>query len=447
MNRLRLFSLLGVLGAFVTSGVVAAAAPGAIAPLSGLLTIRAALEQAISHNPSVREARERAQEAESLVGVSLAPSLPQLSAGLNATYRKDPLNAGNAAFGGEAYNVYDVNLKAAQSLYSGGSLLSSLSDAKKEQRIRSFDVEVAERDLSVQVIQAYYSILLSQRRVSTLIETRGVEKEVLGVAKHREAIGRSQYLDVLQIQTLLALLEPKIAQAQNSVKVAAAQLAELLGEQQITEWKLPDQLVSVDGRCLIKNTGAQLPELKRAASLRDQFEDRRDTSFAKYLPKLDLVGTWGRNSYVKTDLLDSYSTYWTLGFQVSVPIFSGLASVFERRQLASQAAQLEIDESKVRSEKSLAQILARQDLELAMKVASASKEAFSLAEKTLTEALRKYRLATIDYQQFLTTQSNYLEAVSALDQSKYDTLLASAKYCAASGIPVSELVTLLEANP
>ncbi len=69
------------------------------------------------------------------------------------------------------------------------------------------------------------------------------------------------------------------------------------------------------------------PEYKRALADLDRVEALSSATMGDHYPKLDLFGTWGRAGSRKSDLSDSFSTKWSYGLQLSVPLFSGLSSV------------------------------------------------------------------------------------------------------------------------
>ncbi len=412
-----------------------------------LLSLQSALDRAIESNPQVVEARERWRGASASVGYSVASSLPQVGLFGSAQSKKDPLNLGNPAFGGEPYNFYDFNLKISQSLFSGGSLWASLSDAQSDETLRRLDLEILEREISLQVIQIYYRILLEQRNFAALEKSREVQLELFSLSKKKLNIGRAQVLDVLEIETQLALLEPKLSLARHAIRTAAAELAQLLGERTVSEFKVPDQLpnasLSLATQKLKRKT---LPEFERAVNLRLQAEARRTITLSKYLPKLDAVGLLGRSSFVKNDLLDEYSTYWAVGLQLSIPILMGGGSFFERRQLNSVLAQAEIQELRIQDERILEQIKAKESFDFSSQNRVASEQAYGIAQKALIEAQKNYKLATLDYSQFFRIQQNALEAEMAFQRTKFDLLVSAARLCAASGMPVREWAKVVEAK-
>ena len=409
------------------------------------LNIQDAIEQALSRNPDVNNDRERIKEDEKNIDYAYSQLFPTVVGTGTGTRQKDAVVTGNANFGGNAYNNYNVAIKASQPLYVGGAITAGLGVVKKDKQIREKDLEVVERDLSVQVIEAFYTVLLNQQLVALLNQTLAVEKESLATTQKYARIGRSQLLDVLQIKTQIALLYPQITSTENTMKNSAAQLTTLLHENQARTVKLQGDLKTVDfnGVMALVANRRELPEVIRSRLQISQFDDQKTVTLAPNYPSLALVGTIGRSANTQSDLLNDYSTQWSVGLQLTIPIFSGLSSIYQRAALNDQTTELEFGQQKLLDTVSFNQVQAERNLGTAKTVLDRSREAAELSDQSLNEARRDYRLQTISYLQFLTSEQNYLAAESAYIQAKYGYIDAVAKFFQTSGIALSNLVQLL----
>jgi outer membrane protein TolC len=79
----------------------------------------------------------------------------------------------------------------------------------------------------------------------------------------------------------------------------------------------------------------------------------------------------------------------------------------------------------------------------AVSVLKSDEEAFSLAEAALKESQRQYRLQNITTITLVTNQQNYLLASSALDNAKYQYIVAAGALFVAKGVPMDQLVAML----
>lgn len=434
-------------GWLTLSIMMGASVHAATAPASSQSwTLHSAVEAALSHSPSVHAAQLKLKESDGAISLASTTIFPTIGANVAAMYRKDPLNTGNPLFGGEPYNTYDFNFRLTQPLYSGGQLKAGLEIARKDLRQRELELGIARRDLTLRVIQAFYGTLLLERRIDTLKRNQAFQNDLLKTAQSRYRSGMSRMLEVLQIKTQLALLAPSIARAENDIQVRAAELAQLLGIASTTEIRLEGALEPADwvkATEAAKGSQRAIAELERAGVIESQAEDRKDFQLAKHFPRVEGVGTWGRSSFVKSDLLDEFSTYWTVGLQASIPIFSGLSSFRERSILAAQQEQASAERERVREQVSLEQIRAQKELDVVKSILAASRTALDFANEAMKEAKFTYRNGTSTYLQLYESQKNLTDAEFAYDQARVDAILAQARYFNASGWEISALVPLL----
>ncbi|HAR43956.1 MAG TPA: hypothetical protein DCS07_15195 [Bdellovibrionales bacterium] len=428
----------GAAGFLFVSAYVSAAVPTAV------MTIKLARDAAFAYNPDLRSTRERLVELRAVKSQAISHLFPSISASGNASHRKDAAN-GAAAFGGEPYNVYRLGVDLAQPLFDGGASFAALSQVRKEQGIRNYDLQIAERELTLTVVQAFYTVILNERTLFNLRKNYEIEKKVLVTAQDRYRIGRGQLLDVLQIKTQMALLDPKIAEAQKNLETSVATFANLTGVQGGGSVSLTGGLdLPLDQFQKRAPQAVTLPEIERIHLQQLQFPDIRKISLAKHYPQLSATGSWARSAFAKQDLLNGYSSAWSVGLQLSVPLFSGLSSFWEREQLASQEAQLSISEYRTVDASALNQIRAEKELTLRRELVMATKKATEYSIESLREAEKNYRLQTADYLKLLQAQQNHLDAQASFDHARYNFIVAVARYFAATGLPLDEVIAWLE---
>lgn len=413
-------------------------------------TISAAVNAALEHDPGVRGAREKKNEIEATYRMASSSLFPTLTNTDTAYIKKDQVNLGSSAFGGESYNYYQLQLTASQPLLDM-ALLPAIRAGDKQLEIAQYDVEIAERELAKNVVQSFYSLLLNQRKLAMLRRTEEVENKILATAKERYRIGRSKILDVLQIKTQLALLDPQISQTLSQIEIASANLANLVGAHNLKvisihgTLDMPNMVEYAKGLpARLKDAKIRLAELEKISKQLEQISDINSVTLAKHYPRLAMNGTWGRSSYTKSDLMEDYSTAWNVNLQVTIPLFSGLSSFHERKQLASREAQLEIQQSQSIDNASLNQITAEKNLIASSDVIVSSKLASEYARESLVEAEKEYRLSISDLISYLTVETSFLSAETAFDQAKFGFIDSISKFYIASGLPLLEFVQWLD---
>lgn len=426
---------------------VVAPAPAPAATPAVPLTIGKAVAVALQRNTSILLSREKVTELDAVKSQTYSALFPNLSLTGTALERKDPITSPLALFGGNSYNNYTLSLQIAQPIWASGALTGAIGVAKSNRAAADIDQEIAHRELTLNVIQAFYGVILHQRNLATLEREKKVDEELIKAIQDKYKTGRAQLLDVLQTKTQVALLTPRIAQARNQVQISATQLSIFLGNREASEIAVSGSLDSPDRKQLeseLKVRPLRLLENEKAEEALRLIDSTRQVTLAKDLPYLGGVATYGRSSYVKTDLFNDEATQWTIGLQLNVPLFSGLSSIHQRHAFASQEAQLAINRAGIVDATQLAQIQAVRNLDISQETIETTILAHGLAEQSLTEARRNYRLGTITLIQYQTSQSQLLDAEVSLDQSRFDYIVNLSKYATSMGLPASELVARLE---
>ncbi len=413
---------------------------------SSPLTLHQAVQQALSNNPSLHLASERVVEAHTQIPLARSTLFPTLLLEGTGQNRKDAANSNTVRFDGDPYNQYTLDFKLTQPILTFG-IFSGVGAQAKERDLRQLDREINARELTSQLLQSYFQMILNTRLVDTLLRQESIVKESLATAQRRERTGRGQLLDVLQVKTQIALLQSKIADARNQLEISSAQLATLMGTPDIKSITVKNILeapeLAVVDRALVQHP-ALLPELEQNRISIDEIADKRAVIWGQNLPKLFATADYGYTAYKKSDLLDDSGHAWSVMVTLDIPIFSGLSSLYQRQQLAAQERELYYSRKNIEDQASLQQVSNRKSLETAQASIKSGVDALELAKASSAEANRSYRLATIDFVNFLTVQQSLVEAESSLNQFKYNYLVALVKYFVASGQSLSDLLDLLE---
>jgi outer membrane protein len=409
------------------------------------LNLKEAVGMAIDNNPSLKQTAETINQGDAQTDFVRAGLFPNLSTIVKGSENKDAANA-TPKFNGDTYNSYTTDVHLTQTLYQFGAL-AAVSTADKATAINKLNTEIAGRDLTNQVIQAYFQVVLNKRNVDTLKRQEKILRESVSTTEHRAQTGRSQLLDVLQVKTQLAVLVSQIEAAENQLQISAASLANLLGDTRAREFHVRDTLEAPELSVIdheVNFKGFRLPELEVNRLSLEQNKDQKMITIGTNLPNIALTGDYFYNAYTQSDLFQGESASWSVGVALTIPIFSGLSSIYQLRGLASQKTQLEYNRVNIENSTNLNQVSSRKNLETAKDAIIQGKEALRLAIDSSNEARRKYQLATIDFLQFLTVQQTYVQTEQSYNQFKFNYVQALANYYVASGQDINKLVDLLE---
>jgi outer membrane protein TolC len=438
MSRRSSINIFYFCGLFLALSPVVKAAP---------LTVRAAVDQALARNAGLQEAKEKYNQGRFTAWGGWSTLLPAVNLEGSGAHRKDSVankTPGSVAFGGEPYNLYSVNVKGSQPIFVWGSL-AAVRKAGYQRDTEAAELEIAERSAIRETISAFYKVVIQERAIQILLDQEKAVRDALDMAQTRLRLAGGRKLDVLQMRTQLALLKPKIERARIDFATSAANLAHVLGEQEKPELEVRNSIPSLKGK-VTPSGDFRLPELERLRLNREIVDSDKSIALGRHLPQVKLLGDYGFLNYTKATLFEEAARSWSVQVMVTLPLFSGLSSIFERRALNAREAQLDFEEVTLRNDLNLKQIESRKSMEAAEASLASAEEAASLAQQSMVQGRQDFRLGIIDFLQYLQVQESQLEAAMSLNQLKYDTIVAYANYYAASGRPLGELVNLLVAE-
>lgn len=411
-----------------------------------VLKLKTALETSLAANPVIQTIRERETQAKAEIPAARSVIFPTLTATVSGTRTKDAVNIGTPRFGGDPFNIYGSGLKLNQTLFQVGSL-SAITVAKQEAEISKLNTEISARDLTSTVIQGYFLVVLYSRNVETLVAQQKIAQEAVVTARRREHIGRGSALEILQSKTQLALLDGHLETARNLLQEATASLAHLMGDTTSANYTIEDKMEAPEISALnliIDLKNYKIPEITLSELNIEKIDSQKQILWGQNLPSLSLVGNYAFSNYVQSDLYNENAAAWSVGLQLTIPLFSGFSTIYKQRSLDSQKAQYFLNKQATINQLSYQQITSRKKLETAHASIKTGQEALKLATASVTEARRNFNLANIDFLQFLSVQQAHVEAQQALNQYKYNYIVALTNYFAASGQDMQKLVELIE---
>lgn len=423
------------------------------------MTLKQAVDRALEQDASVQTEEQKVIQAEKTYSSAISGIFPTITGNVTANYRKDSVGASGVgvAFGGTPYNQYIGQLVLNQPIYHGGAIWAGLQNASLARDVEHYRLDEISRVAAAKTFEAYLQTLLAKRKLDSYREIERIEIDSLNLTQKRLRTGRSQKLDLLQSKTVIALLMPKIAQAERDMKLTTATLARLihfLDKDKITleneifdvpTLKADTKVGSVEKEYELKNPDSNIhPQLARLKAQEKQTGYLKDIALAPHFPQLNFVGTLGRTTFRKIDLADNGYNAWSLGLQLSIPLFSGLSSFSDSKVQAAKMKEAEIELADAFEAQSLTEVQAKENYETSKTVLRASREAFEIANESLKEAKKSYSFSTIDQAQFLSIHQNFLDARIAYDQSKYDVWISLSKYFDALGLKQYDLINLYD---
>lgn len=391
------------------------------------------VSEALVHNADLHSAAARFAQSIAEARIAGADQLPSVGLGLNGTRQKIS-SFGPTSTGGIRFDNYDLALNLGWELDLWGQLRNRTSAALALVEGSQAELRGARLSLAAQVSKSWFNYSEAQQQLALAQRTAQAYAENLKTFEARYRRGLSEGLDLRRIRTQSASAEAEVQSRRRALDYAARSLEILLGRypaaniaSTATLPELPKAIPSgLPADLLNRRPDLITAERRLAAVDKELSATRKDL-----LPKISLTTSGGSSSQEFNNLLDSDFSIWSLGANLTQPIFQGgriLANIDRSKALREQAtanyrstalrAFLEV-ESTLAAERFLQNEHAH--------LARAAKEA------TATEQIAwdRYRNGTTDFINVLDTQrtanasrSRLLAIRNLLLQNRIDLYLA-----------------------
>ena len=370
------------------------------------------VQQALTNNRELRIAVARVREYRALRGVARGDLFPQLSANGSASENQ-------AAFGDfpvQTYNVVKLTADLSWELDFWGRLRRQTEAASLDLKGREEDERAAVVSLVSDVVTAYLQLRELDQALAISEQTLESRRATLALARRRFAEGVISELDVRQFEADAASPAARVADFARQRAEREHQLGVLLGEAPgpiargapleavVQSVAVPD---SLPAELLLRR-----PDVRRAERDYQAATARVGLAMGNRLPKVMIVGQYGRQNQVFRQLFSDSNEVYTAQVGISIPLFTGGRLADQQR-----AARARAEQAKARYEQTVLSAFAEADDAL---VGLRLGRDQLVAQQTQSQALaRAYALAVQRYQNGV---SSYLEVLDA-QRSLYNAQL------------------------
>jgi len=386
------------------------------------LTLDNCIDVALARNFNVRLANEALVQAKADIVQARAALLPFI--GTEASYSRldEELGFGPMTFMDR--DIYKAGLVVRQPVFTGGRLDAAHKAARYLRDARVQDKRTVEKDIIFQVTRTYRISQVAEtfQKVATeavtLLETH--EHDV-GILVREGAVPE---LDLLRTRTELANARKELNAADNALDIAFSALKNLL----VVDLETPVYLTGHLGRPLgpTDNLGtltqiavSHRPELSSLKSQVAAAEQGFKAAKGEHLPTIALEG---RHEYMEGDYRDlDGGEHWTVGVGVQLPIWNWDQTSAKVRKARSQLSQARIQ---LRKTEDGIRLEVRQAF---LNLGKAEKN-ITVAEAALKIAEEAFRQARVRYQEGEGTNTDVLDARTALSRAEANHAQALFEY-------------------
>ena len=289
------------------------------------------IREALSNNPSLGIASANVDRALAAARIEGAALVPQASAGLNGSRRKQnfigfPIPGSADSILSTTSSNYGLSLNVSWEVDLWGRLRAAKASAYADAAAAQEDLDAARLSIAAQTARAWLLLLEANRQVE--LAERTLESRLRGERsmQRRYAGGLVSALELRLARTQTASVEAQLANRQEQRDASTRALEILLGRYPEAELTASGDLPPVPTRL---DAGVPADLLSRRPDLRAlerrafaASADLRSARRARY-PSFSLTGSTGTASDSLGDLLDGDFSVWSLAAGLLQPIFQG----------------------------------------------------------------------------------------------------------------------------
>lgn len=323
-------------------------------------------------------------------------------------------------------DFYDMKLQTTVPIYNKDLGYNKQIQTQTIQ-LNQVDVNLYKRELVKQIKTAYFQFLLSQNlqkvyenSLNSAIEAKKVNEKLLTNGKGLPAYLLRSDSEIAQIQAQIA---ETIKQTQSAQFYFNFLLNRELSTPILSNFEIEKALQVAENSSPKEKGREELTMLSKSVTLQETILKMNE---AFYLPKVN--GFLSLGSQASNWNINSKSTYYLLGLQMDIPVFSGKRNLFKVKQ-----TQLDLATAKNALDLNAQQL--NMAAEIALKNVHASMVSFQAAKKSHEAASAYFRLIDKGFKEGI---SSYLETVDARNQwmnaqlnfqlNQFKVLIAAAAY-------------------
>ncbi len=412
------------------------------------LTLDEAIRIALQKNTTLKKAENNLDNSESNVKVAYGNFLPKLNASGSWSWNRSEDAGGYRNLGGTVINVppttsesryYNVGVNSSITIFDGLSNLATLSQSKENLESARLMLENLKQNIVFQTIRLYYTVENAQQQMKVQEDNVKWNKRSLETITERNKLGAVTLADVYTQQVQEGNAELALIQAKNTYETAKSTLLSYLALNVLEDYTLTDSLTSQEKQVLNKKLSEDYndltelvnkalttrPDYKSAQLNLESAQDGLTIARSGHFPSLTGSASYGLTASTPNwnDLKKS-KTY-TLGLNLSVPIFSGfrISNAVQAAEVNEMNSQLTLNDLERTIKQNIQQTYL--DLQAAEKSLEVNKTNLASAEENQKIQEERYSLGSSTLLEVLTANSNYTAARSNLISAQFSYIQLS----------------------
>ena len=423
--------------------LLAMMATGAKAQDTLRISLKEAVQIALSENPTIKVADQEIQlkkEANREVIYGLLPEV-SLVGNFNHTIEKQTMAMMGQTFKVGSMNSVSGGVSASLPVFVP-ALYQSMKLTKKDVELAMEKARSSRLDMVNQVTKAFYQLLLAQDSYNVLQKSYKQSEDNFNVVDAKYKQGSVSEYDKISAEVQMRSLKPSVVSAGNGVNLAMLQLKVLLGMESDMPVAVVGNLKDYEMAMFTRQAQPQ-PEnivggnttLRQLDMNYDMLKQNLKLKYTNFMPTLALSFQYMYTTLGNDWKISNYqwNPYSTLALSLSIPLFKG-GNFSQVKQAKLQMKQL--DQTRINTERQL-KMQAQSYLDnmaASSEQVVSNKEAVYQAEKGRTIAEKRYEVGRGTVLELNSSDVALTQAQLAYNQSIYDYLVAKANLDLVMGV-------------
>lgn len=325
----------GVDGSWTAAARASDSAPVDVAPWHSLgdPVLTGLIEEAVTHNLDLREARANLRAARAQRDAAAGHELPELNATASAAEQQISANGelpvNQIPQFNRRFSLYDVGFDASWEIDLWGGTRRTVEAAERRTEAAVARQHDTLLQVVAEVVRTYAELRGSQANLAAARKDAEAQNGIASLVHQRFAAGEASNLDDVRAESQAHSATAAVAGIDASVHAAANELALLTGRppESLTDLAANEGVIPLPPASV--PMGLRSDVLQRRPDIRAAEADLAAATSdigaqkANLFPTVSLLGSLGRQAQHPGDLGDGSSTYFNVGPSLHWPVFAG----------------------------------------------------------------------------------------------------------------------------
>jgi TolC family type I secretion outer membrane protein len=409
------------------------------------------IDQALCHNPQTRQAWANARVQAAQLGVAQAAYLPTINLNTSLSYgqtgtrgasqsQPQDFTLGTGISGGSFGRQEQFRITPSVSLnyllFDFGGRSARVDNARAALEAANWSHASTLQNVLFTAVQAYYQLFAARSALEATEASERSSEEAFKAAAFRYEVGAAALADKLQAQTAYAQAKLNRQRAAGDAQNALGVLANAMGLKPNYSLEIappayiePDAERERDVQALIEEAKALRPDLAAAEAQVRAAEANVRSARSNSLPTLSLVSNY---AYSDSSVSQDFQS-WSVGLQLSVPLFTGFANTYQIRSAEEQVTVQEAARDQLDQTIALDVWRAYFDLNTTRETLTSTRDLLASATESERVALGRYKAGAGNILELLNAEADLANARLQYIQARYNWHIGKARLAQAIG--------------